>query len=94
MRVLNFILLAFFLLLQFRLWIGEGSISQTVNLQNKVKTQQAINQDLRERNEELAHEVLDLQHGTDAIEEYARTELGMVKSGESFFLVVSPPKKP
>jgi len=94
MRVLNFILLAFFLLLQFRLWIGEGSISQTVNLQNKVKTQQAINQDLRERNEELAHEVLDLQHGTDAIEEYARTELGMVKSGESFFLVVSPLKKP
>ncbi len=94
MRILNFILLGFLLILQFRLWVGEGSISQTVSLKNKIEQQQTMNQDLRERNDELAHEVLDLQHGTDAIEEYARTELGMIKSGESFFLVVNPHKKP
>lgn len=94
MRILNFILLGFLLILQARLWVGEGSISQTVTLQKKVELQQALNKDLRERNDELAHEVLDLQHGTDAIEEYARTELGMIKPNESFFLVVNPHKKP
>lgn len=94
MRALNLVLLALLLLLQFRLWAGDGSISHAVNLQQKVDAQQQLNDSLRDRNELLAAEVLDLQHGTDAIEEYARTELGMIKPGETFFLVVHQPVTP
>lgn len=90
MKILNIILLVTLLILQFRLWFGEGSISHVVSLQGKVEAQQAINDEWIEKNELLANEVIDLQTGTAAIEEYARTELGMIKKNETFFLVVKP----
>lgn len=51
------------------------------------------NKRLHERNESLKAEVIDLKSGKDAIEERARSELGMVKTNESFYQVVTPPKK-
>lgn len=93
MRFLNFFLLALLVILQIHLWFGDGSVSHILVLQKKVDAQKAVNKDLSDRNELLGAEVLDLQHGTDAIEEYARTELGMVKPGETFLLVVNP-KRP
>lgn len=93
MRALNIFLIALLLILQIKLWFGDGSVSHIVGLQKKVDAQKAVNQGLSERNELLAAEVLDLQQGTDAIEEYARREMGMVKPGETFLLVVNP-KRP
>jgi cell division protein FtsB len=60
------------------------------HLRRSIATQQRENDALRERNQALAAEVRDLKEGLDAIEERARTELGMIKQDESFFLIVEP----
>lgn len=90
MRILTTILIILFVVLQLRLWFGEGSISYVFSLKSKVQEQEQINQQWHDKNELLAAEVLDLQKGSEAIEEYARTELGMIKKDETFFLVVKP----
>lgn len=86
------ILGAFFIALQFRLWVGEGSLAEYWGLKSKISEQQAENERLRERNEELRAEVVDLKQGMEAIEERTRSELGMIKEGETFFQLVEKPK--
>ena len=75
-------------MLQYRLWAGEGSIGQIVSLKEKISHQVALNQQLSDRNAAIIADVIDLQSGSDSIEEYARNQLGMIKPGETFFLVV------
>ena len=77
--------------LQYRLWIGEGSLAQRSQLQKKIEQYQAENDALRERNRVLALEVEALKTGLDAIEERAREQMGMVKSGETFYMIVELP---
>ncbi|MCR6651552.1 MAG: cell division protein FtsB [Cellvibrionaceae bacterium] len=87
------ILTAFFLIfvyLQYRLWIGDGSIAALVQLQDEIEKQSAENAHLQERNRLLAAEVFALKNDADAIEERARTDLGMIKKGETFFMVLQP----
>jgi len=93
MRWLLVILTLLFLLLQYRLWVGEGSMAQRQVLQHKVDTQQQENDVLRERNSILAGEVSDLKDGLESVEERARTDLGMVKEGETFYMVVDKEQK-
>lgn len=88
MRWLIAILVVLLVLLQYRLWAGDGSVLEVHRLRHAVHEQQLTNRKLKERNEALAGEVKDLKHGLDAIEERARSELGMVKKGETFFQVV------
>ena len=88
MRWLLAVLFVFFLFLQYRLWVGEGSLAQKQVLQHKVETQQEENEVLRERNRVLANEVGNLKEGLDSVEERARTDLGMIKEGETFYMVV------
>ena len=76
--------------LQWRLWVGEGSLAEWSNLQDNIAEQNEINDDLRERNQQLDAEVQDLKQGLDAIEERARTELGMIKQDETFIQWVEP----
>jgi len=76
------------LLLQFKLWFGEGSMKDVWRLEQAIAAQREENQRLGERNQALAAEVADLKQGLDAIEERARNELGMIRSGETFFQVV------
>ena len=76
--------------LQWRLWVGEGSLAEWSNLQDNIAEQSEINDGLRERNQQLDAEVQDLKQGLDAIEERARTELGMIKQGETFIQWVEP----
>ena len=90
MRTLLSILVLLFVLLQYDLWVGEGSLATAWRLQQEVKVQQKENDRLKERNASLAAEVVDLKQGLDAIEERARNELGMVKEGETFIQVVEP----
>ncbi len=90
MRIITGILVLLFVLLQYDLWVGEGSLASAWRLQQAVKTQQQENDRLKERNTALAAEVVDLKQGLDAIEERARSELGMIKEGETFIQVVEP----
>ncbi|MGD8642878.1 MAG: cell division protein FtsB [Chromatiales bacterium] len=78
-------------LLQFRLWVGDGSVAEVWGLRQQVEAQRSENAALRERNQALEAEVLDLKTGLAAIEERARSELGMIKDGETFFQVVKRP---
>ena len=80
--------------LQYRLWFGEGSGGEVTGLQNQVAHQRRDNQGLQERNNALAAEVEDLKSGEEAVEERARSELGMIKPGEKFYRVVESPSAP
>lgn len=77
--------------LQWRLWIGEGSIRHVASLKKAVTTQSLENQRLFERNRLMDADVADLKSGLDAIEEIARKDLGMVRAGETFFLMIEDP---
>lgn len=74
--------------LQYRLWIGDGSLADVVRLNQKISKQQQENERLREHNRILAAEVQALKQGSEAIEERARTDMGMVKKGETFYMVI------
>ena len=69
--------------LQYRLWVGDGSLAQVADLQRQIAEQQGENERLLERNRILDAEVLELKQGMEAVEERARHELGMVKEGET-----------
>lgn len=82
------VLLIILLLLQYRLWLGDGSLFKVWQLRKAIEAQQTENQTLGERNRALEAEVRDLKEGVEALEERARTELGMIKEGETFHQVV------
>ena len=77
--------------LQFRLWFGVGGERQVDALSAQVEQQKAANIELQRRNDALAAEVRDLKEGVAAVEERARSELGMIKPGELFYRVVEDP---
>src|SRR5262245_10651846 len=87
-------LLILLVLLQYRLWFGDGSVREVAQLQTQISAQEEQNAKLRERNRTLAAEVQDLKKGTTAIEERARTDLGMVGKSATFYQVVSPENAP
>jgi cell division protein FtsB len=76
--------------LQFRLWFGSSGVVERAELTDRLEMQRQRTQVLRERNRILASEVEALKAGPDALEARARSELGMVKRGETFYLVVEP----
>lgn len=82
--------------LQYRLWYGPGNAGQVQALQEQVDAQKRENAGLQQRNDALTAEVLDLKEGESAIEERARSELGMIRPGEKFYRVVeaSPRQAP
>ena len=71
--------------LQYRLWVGEGSLAQVAELQRQSDEQKGENERLLERNRILEAEVLELKKGMETVEERARHELGMVKEGETLY---------
>jgi len=87
MKVLSLILFALIVLLQYPLWLGKGSWHKVWKVDQLVIMQNETNQKLRIRNAALDAEVQDLKQGSDAIEERARSELGMIKQDEIFFQV-------
>jgi cell division protein FtsB len=90
MRLVVITLIVLLALLHYRLWVGEGSVAEVWTLRQAVKAQRTANQQLRERNRVLEAEVKDLKGGLQAIEERARTELGMIREGETFYQIVEP----
>jgi cell division protein FtsB len=87
MKVLGLILFALIILLQYPLWLGKGSWHRVWEVDQQVVAQHETNQKLQIRNAALDAEVQDLKQGSDAIEERARSELGMIKQNEFFFQV-------
>ena len=81
-------LVLLFVGLQYRLWLGEGGMREVYRLRAEISAQRAENDKLKERNRTLTAEVQDLKKGTVAVEERARTDLGMVGKGETFYQVV------
>ena len=88
MKLLTLVLIALIALLQYPLWLGKGSWLKVWEVNQQVITQHETNQQLKIRNAVLDAEVRDLKQGHDAIEERARSELGMIKQDEIFFQVL------
>ena len=88
MRYLFFIFALLIGVLQFQVWIGDNSVRTLNSLMGEVSQQKSINLTLEERNKKLEIEIVDLKTGVEAIEERARSELGMIEKGETFFLIV------
>ena len=91
MRWISLILLALILLLQYPLWLGKGGWLKVWDLNRQVEAQKQINQQTQTRNAVLDADVRDLKQGTEAIEERARSELGMIKRDEVFFQIMELP---
>ena len=98
MRWLTLVLVLLIASLQYPLWLGKGSWLRVWDLNQKIEQKKEANTKLKERNDMLDAEVRDLKQGYAAIEERARSELGMVKQDEVFYQVMDgsapPPPKP
>jgi len=90
LRLLLVLLAGLLAFLQYRLWVGEGGSRSVARLDRQVQQQTRENSGLQQRNDALAAEVEDLKSGEAAVEERARSELGMIKPGETFYRVVEP----
>jgi cell division protein FtsB len=88
MKILLTSLAIIFLSLQLQLWLGEGSVRSLSLLESELDDQQAANADLQARNRLLEIEVVDLKNGLEAVEERARSELGMIGDDEVFYLII------
>ncbi|MEQ8514983.1 MAG: cell division protein FtsB [Chromatocurvus sp.] len=85
LRWLLAVLIGLLLLLQYRLWFADGSLAERQRLQRQVESAERENALLRERNDTLSREVLELQSGNAVVEERAREELGLIREGEVFY---------
>ena len=90
MKILVGLLVILLIGLQYKLWFGDGSLSEVVQLSRELEKQKEKLRQLEERNRILEAQVLDLQNGLDAYEEKARNDLGMIKQGETFIQLIPP----
>ena len=88
MRSVLAILIVILILLQLKMWFGEGGFRDVQRLQLRVEEQALENEALAQRNRQLQADVEDLREGLEAVEERARSELGMIKEDEEFYQVV------
>lgn len=79
--------------LQYRLWVGEGSLAELHLLKEEIELQKGELQQMRRRNQSLQAEVDDLKKGLEAIEERARNDLGMIREGEIFYQMIESEKR-
>lgn len=88
MKIIAFVLLLLLTWLQYKIWLQDGGIPEVMQLQEEVGEVAIEVKKLQERNASLAGEVKDLKKGLDAIEERARSEMGMIKQGEVYYQVI------
>jgi cell division protein FtsB len=91
MKILIALLVLMLIGLQYKLWFGDGSLSEVVQLSRELEIQKQKLSELEGRNKILEAQVLDLQNGLDAFEEKARNDLGMIKQGETFIQLIPQP---
>ncbi len=88
MKWLIAVLVIVIVALQYRLWFGEGSFEQVAALKREIEKQQLTNERLEERNRILMAQIEELKQGLESIEAKARQDMGMIKEGETFYLIV------
>ncbi|TNF99979.1 MAG: cell division protein FtsB [Gammaproteobacteria bacterium] len=93
MKVYAVLLLILLILLQYKLWFDEGGYFDNRRLEQQLQKMQAENEQLRERNRDLARKILLIKEDMNEIESYARRNLGMIKEGEKFIIVIDEKKK-
>lgn len=76
--------------LQYALWAGRNSLPDYIELEGQLRSLSEENEALRARNDHLHAEVVDIKTRLDAIEAQARSELGMIKEGETYYQIVDP----
>jgi len=94
MRALTLALAALIALIQYPLWLGKGSWLRVWEVDQQIRSQREVNRTLQARNSALEAEVRDLKVGLEAIEERARSELGMIRQDEIFFHLLEAPAAP
>ena len=87
-RFFIIILFVFFLMIQFDIWFKDDGFYRVKELEQMIGSQVEENKRLKLRNEQLEREIEELKSGTESIEEKARTDLGIIKEGEEFYLIV------
>ena len=92
MRALTLTLAALIVLIQYPLWLGKGSWFRVWEVDQQIRAQREANRQSQARNAALEAEVRDLKVGLEAIEERARSELGMIRQDEIFFQVLEAPR--
>jgi cell division protein FtsB len=90
MRPITLALALLLILIQYPLWLGKGGWLRVWDMEHQLEAARAKNQQLKARNDKLASEVKDLNDGTEAVEERARYEVGMLKKGEVFVQLLDP----
>lgn len=85
MKSLTWMLIPVFLVLQYGIWFAPGGIVSLWRVRQQLATETAINQQWQQHNQILIADIYDLKHGNQAIEEHARTDLGMIKPGEVLY---------
>lgn len=90
-KLLITVLIVLLCLLQYRIWHGEGSLSAIHRLRQEIAAQKIENAKLKDTNAGLAAEVKALKKGNAAVEELARSRLGMIQKGDTFYQYVAPP---
>ena len=88
MKILTWTFFALLLLIQYPLWFGKGGWWEVWELQSKIDDQLVTNKNLDDRNSAVRAQISDLKTGLDEVEERARSELGMIRSGEVFFKTI------
>ena len=91
MRAVLVLLIGVLLYMQYTLWFGKGGIRDVQMMRTQIDQQNQEIAALKERNQSLSAEVLDLKEGLEAIEERARSEMGMIKQDEVFYQVIESP---
>lgn len=88
MKFVTLSLIALLAILQYKLWCEADGVQDWLRLKQAISIQTAENLQLTQRNNLLAAEIEDLKHGTDAIQEHARNDLGMISQGEVFYQIL------
>ena len=88
MKLIVAILFVLLIWLQYKLWLGDGGIPEVIQLEEEIESVQEDVDKLQERNRALDAEVVDLKKGIEAIEERARSEMGMIKKDEVYYQVI------
>jgi cell division protein FtsB len=88
MRVFAVVMVLMLAILQYRLWVGDGSLAEVWALKGQVEAQGTQNAALTQRNRRLEADVIDLKQGNEVVEDRARRELGLIRHDETFFQIV------
>ncbi len=81
------VLVVVFVVLQYRLWVGEGSLAEVASMERDIEAQQQAIEEMKKRNMAMQAEIDSFKKDLDAVEERARSDLGMIREGETYFQI-------